>query len=363
MKDIDSSRLKTGILVINPGSTSTKIAVYDGEDEIFGKTLRHAAKDLAEYENIADQLPFRKALVMDALKEEGLEPEDFVAVVCRGGLIRPLESGTYRVNRAMVDDCREGIQGEHASNLGAMIGYELEQEWEVPAFIVDPPSVDELDAKAKVSGHPIIKRTSLFHALNQKAVARRYAKEKGVPYEDLRLVVCHMGGGVSGGAHLGGRIVDTENSLGGDGPFTPTRAGSMPVNGIIDLCFSGEHDRDEIITMMTREGGMIAYTGTSSMQELLRRAGEGDEDVALIIEAFIYQMAKEVASMSVALRGRVDAIILTGGIAHSEELMARLMEQIDWIAPITVYPGEEEMLALAQGALRVLEGEEEAREY
>ena len=354
---------KYRILTINPGSTSTKIAVFDNEEEVFSQTLRHSAEELDAYDSIPDQWDFRRGLVLDALREHGMEAEDMDAFCCRGGLIRPIPSGTYRVNEAMLRDCREGFRGHHASNLGALIGHQLEEETSIPAFVVDPPSVDEMSASACYSGHPMIRRTSLFHALNQKAVARRFAAEAGRPYEDLNLIVCHMGGGVSVGAHVGGRVLDTENAFGGEGPFTPGRAGSMPVNEIVDLCFCGEYDQEKIMDMMTREGGMYAYAGTTSVQALTEQADRGDEKVKEMLEAFCYQVAKEIAAMSCAAPGKIDQIILTGGIAYSGPITERLREQTEWIAPVTIYPGEDEMLSLAQGALRVLTGEEEAKEY
>ena len=354
---------KERILVINPGSTSTKIAVFEGEREVFCETLRHPAEDLEKYEKIADQWDFRRQLVLDALREHGLAPGDMDAISCRGGLTHPIPSGTYRINDALLQDCRSGAYGEHASNLGALIGHEMEMAAHIPAFVVDPPSVDELSEKARFSGHPIIHRSSLFHALNQKAVARHYAAETGRRYEDLRLVVCHMGGGISVGAHCLGNVIDTENAVGGEGPFTPERAGTMPVNEIVNLCFSGSYSQAEIMHMMVGEGGLYAYTGTTSIQELTKRASEGDADIRLLLDAFCYQISKEIAAMSAAMRGRVDQIILTGGIAHSEPLMVQLREAVEWIAPVTVYPGEDEMLALAQGALRVLRGEESAKRY
>ena len=351
------------ILTVNPGSTSTKIAVFDGEEEIFSETLRHSAEELAVYDTVADQWDFRRALVLNALEEHGLNLGSMNAIACRGGLLRPIPSGTYTINDAMLKDCREGHLGHHASNLGALIGHEIERDTGIPAFVVDPPSVDEMCAEACYSGHPIVRRTSLFHALNQKAVARRYAKETGRRYEDLRLVVCHMGGGISVGAHVKGKVMDTENAFGGEGPFTPGRAGSMPVNEIIKLSFSGKYTQEELMDMMTRTGGMYAYAGTTSVRDLEQRAAQGEENVQELLEAFCYQVSKEIAAMAAAMNGRVDQILLTGGIAYSEYITSRLRERTEWIAPVTVYPGEDEMLSLAQGVLRVLEGKESAREY
>lgn len=351
------------ILAINPGSTSTKIAVFEDEDEVFSSTLRHTAEELAVFETIADQWDFRRQLVLQALSEHGMKIEDMDAVACRGGLIRPIPGGTYRVNERMLEDCRNGFQGHHASNLGALIGHQIEAESGIPAFVVDPPSVDEMSVMARYSGHPAVRRTSLFHALNQKAVARRYAAETGRRYEDLNLIVCHMGGGISVGAHMHGKVVDTENAFGGEGPFTPGRAGSMPVNEIVKCCFKGDLDQEGVMDLLTRNSGMMAYLGTTSMQEIIRRAQEGEDKPQEVMEAFLYQIVKEIAAMSVALQGDVDQILLTGGIAYGEFVTGALREQTEWIAPVSVYPGEEEMLALAQGALRVLRGEEAAKEY
>ena len=351
------------LLIINPGSTSTKIAVFEDENELFGETLRHNSEELRKLGLIADQLHYRKELVLDALQKHGMKMSDFSAISCRGGLVKQMPGGTYRVDETMVHDAKVGVSGQHASNLGALIGYELEKESGVPSYIVDPPVVNELADKAKYSGHPLIERVCVFHALNQKAVARRYADDIGKPYEELNLLICHMGGGISVGAHVKGRVVDTEDAVGGEGPFSPERAGSLPVNQVIDLCFSGEHSKLEVKSMMTRTGGLLAYTGSNEMRRLLKAASEGDVKVQNALEAFYYQVAKEIASMSVAMKGQVDQIIFTGGIAYSDVVTSAIGKQVDWIAPITVYPGEDEMLALAQGVLRVLHGEEDAKNY
>ncbi len=351
------------VLVINPGSTSTKIAVFDGVEEDFEETLRHSAEELAVYENLADQREFRRSLVMDALKEHGLRLDQMSAIACRGGMLRPIPSGTYRINETMVQDCREERFGSHASNLGALIGYEMEVSSGIPAFVVDPPSVDEMCVSARYSGHPMIRRTSIFHALNQKAVARRYASETGRRYEDLGLVVCHMGGGVSVGAHIGGKVIDTQNVVGGEGPFSPGRAGTMPANEMVKLCFSGKYDQDQIMEMLIRKGGMYAYAGTTSVRELLERAEKGEDTVVRLLDAFYYQVSKEIAAMAATIKGKVDQILLTGGIAYSDVVTGRIRDLVEWIAPVSVYPGEDEMGALAQGALRVLHKQEPAKEY
>ena len=350
------------ILVINPGSTSTKIGVFSDETMLFDVTLRHSAEELAPYATIADQKAFRKELVLSALRDKNYDAKNLSAVSARGGLIAPIPGGTYAVNENLLRDCAAGVQGQHAANLGAMIAYEIGQEQGIPSFVVDPPVVDEMADVARFSGHPAIIRASKFHALNQKAVAKRYAKESGKPYEEMNLVVCHMGGGVSVGAHDHGLIVDTQNALDGDGPFSPERSGSLPSGQLVDLCFSGDYTYAEVKKMLTGRGGIVAYTGTTNMIEVTEKA-KTDEYTARVLGAFQYQIAKEIGAMAAVLNGKVDQIILTGGIAYGKETVAAIREKVEWIAPITVYPGEDELLALTQGALRVLNGEEEAKIY
>ena len=350
------------ILVINPGSTSTKIGVFTDEKLRFDVTLRHSAEEIGRYATIADQKDFRKELVKKALADNHYDIHDLDAVSARGGLVAPLPGGTYAVNDKLLHDARVGVSGQHASNLGALIAKEIGDELHIPAFVVDPPVVDELMDKARLSGHPDIVRASKFHALNQKAVAKRYAKEVGKKYEELNLIVCHMGGGVSVGAHKKGLIVDTQNALDGEGPFSPERSGTLPVGALVDLCFDGKHTEADIRKMITGRGGMVAYTGSTDMREITKKA-ETDPKTALVVDAFHYQIAKEIGAMAVALEGKVDQIILTGGIAYGEVTQKALKQQVEWIAPVTVYPGEDELLALTEGALRVLRGEEKAREY
>ena len=350
------------ILVINPGSTSTKIGVFTDETLLFDVSLRHSAEDLAPYAVIADQKDFRKNLVLNALKVKGYDANKLNAVSARGGMIAPMPGGTYAVNQRMLDDCAVGVQGQHASNLGALIANEISAELGIPAFVVDPPVVDELSDLARFSGNPAIVRVSKFHALNQKAVAKRYAKECGKEYEELNLIVCHMGGGISVGAHDHGKVVDTQNALDGDGPFSPERSGSLPAGQLVELCFSGDYTKAEMKKMLAGRGGVLAYTGTTNMLEVCEMA-KTDSYVARVLDAFHYQIAKEIAAMSAVLKGKVDQIILTGGIAYNKVTVCALDERVGWIAPITVYPGEDELLALTQGALRVLNGEEEAKVY
>ena len=351
------------ILTINPGSTSTKIAVFNNEELLFEKTLRHSSEEIGKYEKIANQLEFRKSVIEEALKEANIETKDLDAIVGRGGLLKPIQGGTYKVSESMVEDLRVGILGQHASNLGGIIAKEMADEVSIPSFIVDPVVVDEMEDVARISGVPEIPRISIFHALNQKAVAKRLAKESGKKYEDLKLVVTHMGGGVSVGAHKYGRVIDVNNTLDGDGPFSPERAGGVPAGELIKMCFSGKYSKDEVYKKIVGKGGVVAYLGTNDLKSVIDKKNDGDEKCKLVYDAFIYQVAKEIGAMSTVLKGQVDAIILTGGIAYSQFVIDDLKKAIGWIAPVKVYPGEDELLALAQGGIRVLSGEEEAKEY
>lgn len=351
------------ILVINPGSTSTKIGVYEDETLLFDKTLRHSAEEIKQFDSIPAQKDWRRQLVMEALVEQGFDAKTLSAVSGRGGMLAPIRSGTYAVSDRLVEDCTVGVQGQHASNLGGILAREIGDELGIPSFIVDPVVVDELADVARFAGHPLFKRTSIFHALNQKAVGKRYAKEQGKRYEDMNLIICHMGGGCSIGAHVKGSVIDTQNALDGDGPFTPERSGTLPTGQLVSLCFSGKYTQAEVRKMLSGQGGLVAYTGSNDMRDLLKAADEGNQEVKAAVDAFHYQISKEIGSMAVAMKGQVDQIILTGGIAYGKETVAAISDMVSWIAPITVYPGEDELLALAQGALRVLSGEEEAQVY
>ena len=351
------------LLIINPGSTSTKIGVFEGEKELFQETLRHSAEEIGKYEKIIDQIDFRKDIILNVLKEKNFDLETLSAVVGRGGMLKPMESGTYKVNDTMLEDLRVGVQGQHASNLGGILANKIASELNIPSFIVDPVVVDELEEVARISGVPELPRVSKFHALNQKAVAKRYSKESGIKYSDLNLIVIHMGGGVSVGAHKNGRVIDVNNALDGEGPFSPERAGTVPVGELIKMCYSGKYSEKEVYNKLVGKGGYVAYLNTNDAREVLRLAEEGNEKAKLCFDAFIYQVSKAAGEMSTVLNGKVDRIILTGGIAYSEKVVEELKKRIGWIGEITVYPGEDELLALAQGALRVLNGEEEVREY
>ena len=351
------------LLIINPGSTSTKIGVYEGEKEILEETLRHSAEEILKYDTIFDQLDFRKEVILKVLKEKGIDINELDAVVGRGGMLKPIEGGTYEVNEAMVEDLKIGVQGPHASNLGGILSNEIAKEIGKRAFIVDPVVVDEMEDVARLSGVPELPRKSKFHALNQKAVAKRYAKEHNTSYEDVNLIVVHMGGGVSVGAHRKGRVIDVNNALDGDGPFSPERAGGVPSGELLEMCFSGKYSKEEVYKKLVGKGGFVAYANTNDARDLIKLSQEGDEKGSLMFNAFIYQIAKEIGSMAVVLDGEVDAIVLTGGIAYSDYVTNAINKKVKWIAPMVVYGGEDEILALAQGAIRVLDGVEEAKIY
>ena len=300
---------------------------------------------------------------MDFLKSKGLEAKDFDCVVGRGGMLKPIPGGTYPVTDDLLEDLKVGKQGQHASNLGGILAREIADSVGKPSYIVDPVVVDEMEPLARYSGVPELPRTSVFHALNQKAVAKRYAKEKGVKYEDLNLIVVHMGGGVSVGPHKKGKVVDIFNALDGDGAFSPERAGAVPSGALIKMCFSGKYTEKEVYKKICGNGGFNAYLKTNDAREVEKMIENGDREAENVYRAFIYQVAKNVGSMAAVLDGKVDQIILTGGIAYSKWVVAELTRKVSWIAPLTVYPGEDELLALAQGALRVMNGEEEPMKY
>ena len=350
-------------LIINPGSTSTKIGVFEDETLLFEETLRHSTEEISQYASIVDQKDFRKKIITDLLAEKNFDVKELGVVVGRGGMLKPIPGGTYAVTDELLHDLKIGKQGQHASNLGGILAREIGDEIGVPSFIVDPVVVDELEDVARFSGVPELPRTSVFHALNQKAVAKRYAKETGKPYDSLRLIVVHMGGGVSVGAHLNGRIVDVFNALDGDGAFSPERAGAVPSGALIKMCFSGQYTEKEVYSKIVGKGGFNAYLGTNDMRTVNKMVEEGDTKAAEVREAFMYQIAKDMGSMACVLEGKVDQIIVTGGIAYNALVVDYLKEKAGWIAPFTVYPGEDELLALTQGALRVLSGEEKAMEY
>lgn len=351
------------ILVINPGSTSTKIGVFDNERSIFEKTIRHDTEEIKQYKSIIDQYEFRKQTILAALDEEGINISKLSAVCGRGGLLRPIEGGTYRVNEQMLTDLRKGYSGQHASNLGGILAHEIATALNIPAFIVDPVVVDELDPIARISGFSLIERKSIFHALNQKAVARRVAKQLGKTYEEVNLIVAHMGGGITVGAHKQGRVVDVNNGLDGEGPFSPERAGTVPAGDLVSLCFSGEYYREEIMKKLVGQGGLVGYLGTNDAVKVEKMIEAGNEKAKLVYSAMAYQVAKEIGAASAVLAGKVDAIVLTGGLAYGKGFVKEIADRVNWIAEVIVQPGENELQALAEGALRVLRGEEKAKDY
>ncbi|HOF21769.1 MAG TPA: butyrate kinase [Bacteroidales bacterium] len=352
------------ILVINPGSTSTKFALYADEKLIMERNLTHSSGEVTGYGQIRGQLDFRRELILKELEEQKVNMSDIRVIVGRGGLVRPIESGVYRVNEKMISDLEKGLLGQHASNLGGLIANALAAVMpNAEAYIVDPVVVDELQPVARISGHPSISRISIFHALNQKAVARMYAASLEKRYEDMNLIIAHMGGGVSVGAHRRGRVVDVNNALDGDGPFAPERSGSLPSGQLADLCFSGKHSYAEIRAMITGRGGMVAYLGTNSFREVCRKAEEGDAEAILVRDAAAYQTAKEIGSAAAVLEGRVDAIILTGGMAFQEDHVERIKRMVGFIAPVIVYPGEDELRSLAYNGLLALDGKISVRDY
>ncbi|MDM5315976.1 butyrate kinase [Fictibacillus sp. b24] len=351
------------ILVINPGSTSTKIGIFDNERPVFEKTIRHETETIHQFESVIDQYSFRKETILEALDYEGINISKLSCVVGRGGLLRPIEGGTYSVNEPMLQDLKTGYSGEHASNLGGILAYEIAEGLNIPSFIVDPVVVDEMDEIARISGVPEIERKSIFHALNQKAVARRVAKMLNKSYESLRLIVVHMGGGITVGIHKEGRVIDVNNGLHGEGPFSPERAGTVPIGDLVSLCFSGEYYADEVMKKLVGQGGLVAYLGTNDARTVEEKIENGDKKAELIYDAMAYQVAKEIGSASTVLHGQVDAIILTGGLAFGKEFVKKITDRVEWISDCIIQPGENELQALAEGGLRVLRDEESAKVY
>jgi butyrate kinase len=358
------------VLVINPGSTSTKVALYEGDVLVFTESRRLSSEELGLFPHILDQYDSRLDTLLEVARERTVDMSGLAGVVARGGLLRPIPSGTYSVNEKMVAELsRRDKVREHASNLGALLAYDIAKRVGVPAFVVDPVCVDEFHELARISGLPEIERRSLSHALNIKAVARRAALDLGRPYGDLHLVVVHLGGGISVTAHRRGRMVDVNQALDGTGPFAPERSGGLPVGDVVRMCFGIDPyadyklTYDEMFRRIAGQGGLVAHLGTNSAVEVENRIMNGDDRARLVYEAMAYQIAKEIGAMATVLEGVVDAIAVTGGVAHSEVLLKWIRERVGWIAPILVYAGENEMLALAQGALRVLRGEERALVY
>jgi len=363
-KDYKEQEENIKILAINPGSTTTKVAVFQNTTPILVRTIHHTPEELEKYKTYAEQYQYRKDIICEELKSAKINLELIRVVVGRGGLLRPIESGVYEVNEKMLYDLQNSPFGEHASNLGGLIAYGFSQTLpNAKAYIADPVVVDELEPIARVSGHPAFRRVSIFHALNQKAVARDYAKSIMRDYEELNLIVVHLGGGITVGAHQKGRVIDVNQGLDGDGPFSPERSGTLPVGQLVEACFSGAYTKAKLKRMIKGEGGLVAYLGTNSAYEVEKRIHEGDKEAKFYFEAMAYQVAKEIGAMCPVLKGNVDAILITGGIAHSKLFVNLLMERVYRIAPIHVYPGEDEMRALALNGLRVVLGEVKPKEY
>ncbi|MGC9315017.1 MAG: butyrate kinase [bacterium] len=351
------------VLVINPGSTSTKVSLFEDYEQTLSETIRHSDNDLSGFPNITSQYEFREKIILDMLERNGIPVDSIHAVVGRGGLLHFLEGGTYAVNELMKKHLFEGVMGEHASNLGGLIASAIADEIGVPSFIVDPVVVDELEDIARLSGHPELPRKSIFHALNHKACARVAAEQIRKKYFDANLIVAHMGGGISIGAHKKGRVVDVNNALNGDGPYTPERSGGLPAGDLVKLCFSGKYSEGEIQKMIKGKGGLVAYLGTNDVREVLEMIDKGDEKAKLVLDGMCYQIAKEIGLLAAVLEGDVDAIVLSGGVAYSAYVIREISRRVEWIAEVIVVPGEAEMEALAGGGIRVLRGEETAREY
>ena len=355
--------MSSSIFVINPGSTSTKIALYRDDHPVFDKEITHTAAELASFPSTSAQQEYRESIILHCLREHNIALGEITCIVARGGALKPIPSGTYRISNPMLADLQNCTYGDHASNLGALLATRLAKTLGVEAYIVDPITVSEMDEVATISGMPELKRESIFHALNQKAVARTAAGALGKSYADARLIVVHMGGGISVGVHKYGRVVDVNNALNGDGPLSPTRSGSVPEWSLVQMTMSGKYRQDHFTQRIMTNGGVSAYLGTSDIREVKRMASEGNKVARLVYDAMIYQVAKEIGACATVLEGQVDAIVMTGGLARDEDIVEQLRKRTAFIATTLVYPGSDEMRALASGALRVLNGEEMAREY
>lgn len=355
---------RTRILAINPGSTSTKIAVYEGDTPVFLKNIHHTKDSLDSFDKITDQFQFRKQLILEHLEAAGIHLNTIQVIMGRGGLLKPIESGVYEVNDAMIRDLKNSPLGEHASNLGGLIAADLARSLHsARAFIANPVVVDEMNDLARYTGHPLFKRISIFHALNQKAVAQEHAKSMMKKYEEMNLIVVHLGGGITVGAHCQGRVIDVNQGLDGEGPFSPERTGTLPVGELVRLCFSEKYTQKEIMSMIKGNGGLAAYMGTNSAYEVEKRALGEDNQAKEVFQAMAYQVSKEVGAMATTLLGKVDGILITGGVANSKWFVNLVIERVRFIGPVHVYPGEDEMRALAFNGLRILKNETEIKSY
>lgn len=351
------------ILTINPGSTSTKIGLFQDTTEVFVQSITHSAEDIAKFPAVIDQFAYRLENIAAFLSKQNISVTDLSAIVARGGLLKPMVSGTYQINTAMLDDLKHSRYGAHASNLGALIADKLAADGGCSAYIVDPVVVDELAPIARLSGRPELTRKSIFHALNHKAVAKRFAKTVNRSYENLNLIIAHLGGGISVACHNLGQAVEVNNCLNGEGPFSPERAGTLPAKQFADKILAEKLDINTIASQLAGKAGLVAHLGTTDVREVERRIADGDKQAELVYNAMIYTIAKSIGAAAIPVCGKVDYIILTGGIAYSEQLTAKLKEYVSFIAPVVILPGENELQALAEGAYRVLVGEETAKEY
>ena len=351
------------ILTINPGSTSTKVAIFNGLKRIAKTTIRHDDGEMLAFETLADQIPMRQTLILDFLSEYDFKLSDIDGFIGRGGLLKPLDSGLYEVNETMIEDLKQNRYGVHASNLGGLIAYQLANQVGKKAYIADPVVVDEMSSIAKMSGLNGVTRRSLFHALNQKAVARNYAEKINVPYEDLHLIVAHLGGGISVGYHKLGRVVDVNNALDGDGPMSPERTGSLPVCSIIDMAYSGQYSKEDLLKLIQRYGGMFSYLNTKDAEEVSDMLADGRVEASRVVKALVYQIAKEIGALYAITKGNLDAIILTGGLAYNQDIVQPLIETIEHLGEIALYPGENELEALAFNMHAFLEGRIKHKEY
>ncbi|MEH6826080.1 MAG: butyrate kinase [Motiliproteus sp.] len=351
------------ILIINPGSTSTKVGVYQSGEMLINESVRHSSAELQPFDTLWDQYEFRKTAIFKVLVDRGISLDKLDVIACRGGNIKPLPGGIYKICETMLVDMKSGIYGKHPTNVGGLIGYDLGRELKIPVLTLDPPMTDELCTSARYSGIPQIPRLSSYHALNQKATARKIAAKLGSSYAELNMIVVHLGGGISVGAHQQGRVIDVNNALDGDGAFSPERAGTLPAGDLVKMCFSGDYSESEMLKLLTGGGGLVAYLGTTSGVEIEQRIAAGDAKAAEVFEAMAYQTAKEIGAAAAVLQGQVDAIAITGSLAYSETLVASLTRKIAFIAPIHLNPGENEMYALAEGVTRYYRGEEALAEY
>ncbi len=350
------------ILTINPGSTSTKIAVFDDLTPVMVENIRHSVDELSPFERVSDQFEYRRDLVLKTLADKGIAVK-FDAIVARGGLLKPIEGGVYAINDQMIKEMETPMRN-HACNLGCRIARDIAKN--IPGcytLTADPGVVDELDDVARVSGSPLMPRITTWHALNQRSIARRYAREQGTRYEDLNLIIAHIGGGISVGAHRRGRCIDVNNAFDGEGPFSPERAGSLPAGALIDLCYSQRYTCEQLKKRISGNAGLAAHLGTTDVQQIVKNIEEGDKKAELILNAMIYQVAKAIGAAAVALYGKVDAILFTGGVAYNDYVVSRLIERVKFIAPVSVYPGEDEMLALATNGLEAINGLLPIKEY